>query len=69
VDGPAGLKIVSRVRARCPRTKIFLWTPFYTPQLEAAAQACGGVDGFLPKPFPVRDLARAVCVATELYYA
>jgi DNA-binding response OmpR family regulator len=68
VDGPAGLKIVGLVRARCPRTRVFLWTPFYSAQLEAAAHECGGVDGFLPKPFPVKDLARAVCVASEHFY-
>ena len=69
VDGPAGLKIVGRVRARYPYTRIFLWTPFYTAQLEEAAQDSGGVDGFLPKPFPLKDLARALCVASEPYHA
>ncbi len=69
VDGPAGLKIVRQVRARYPHTRVFLWTPFYTPQLENAARACGGVDGFLPKPFPLKDLARAICVTPETYYA
>jgi ActR/RegA family two-component response regulator len=69
VDGPAGLKIVEQVRARYPYTRVFLWTSFYSTQLEEAAQECGGVDGFLPKPFPLKYLARAVCVASEPSHA
>jgi DNA-binding NtrC family response regulator len=69
VDGPAGLKIVSRVRARCPRTSVFLLTGYYTTQLEADTRQAGGVDAFLPKSCPVEDLARVVCAAAEKVYA
>ena len=68
-DGPAGLKIISQVRARCPRARVFLWTSYYNAQLAADAREVGGVDGFLHKLHPVADLARAVCAKTEKFYA
>src|SRR4051794_6388660 len=58
-DSAEGLRIVELVRERYPATRAILMTAYGSPDHERAAYAAG-VDAFLLKPTPLRDVARVV---------
>ncbi len=58
-EGTEGLSIVQSARTHQPEAPVVVMTAFGTPETEAAARRLG-VDAFVPKPFPLWELARLV---------
>jgi len=54
-----GLGIIASVRERCPWVRTVLLTAYGSPEIEIEARRLG-VDAFLHKPKPLRELAEVV---------
>jgi CheY-like chemotaxis protein len=59
--GRNGLDLAREFKARY-RSAVIMMTAYATPELHAATRSAQ-VDHFLPKPFLIADLERAVCSA------
>jgi len=57
--GPDGLDVLSFVRERSPATRVVILTAYGSPAVEREARS-RGVDAFLHKPRPLRELAGVV---------
>jgi DNA-binding response OmpR family regulator len=62
--GLEGLEVIERARARWPRTRAIILTPYGSPDVEAEALR-GGVDAFLHKPVRLPEIARVVASLIE----
>ena len=54
-----GLSTLRKIRERFPETKVIVASGYTSPDRVAALEVLG-VQGFLPKPFPLENLNRAV---------
>jgi CheY-like chemotaxis protein len=61
LPGPSGLDLAREFKARY-RSAVIMMTAYATPELLAETQAAE-IDHFLPKPFLIGDLERAVSSA------
>jgi len=57
--GREGLELVSYVRRRHPGTAIVVLTAYGSPEVESEARS-RGIDAFLHKPSPLREVAEIV---------
>lgn len=57
--GTEGLALAALVRQRHPRTRIIILTAYGSREAEAAARRLG-VDAFLHKPTPLREIAQVL---------
>ncbi len=54
-----GFQLIEEVRRRMPQTRSILLTAYGSPEIEEGARKLG-VRAVLPKPIPLRELARVV---------
>jgi DNA-binding response OmpR family regulator len=59
IGGSEGLHIARRVRERDPAMRVVILTAYSSPEAEAEAHRVG-VDAFLHKPQPLRELSAIV---------
>lgn len=57
-DG-SGFEVVSHARLRIPKSAIIMMTAYHSPETQRAA-AAAGIVAYLPKPFAMKELGKAV---------